>query len=254
MLWYKDWLETRWRFFIGLALLTLSSCAVVFEYPRVMRELLPLLPKLEGSQIDGLRNARDIVRSYSGYVWSTWFRQGVVQTWSIFAVVLGAGGLLSRASRGGALYTLSMPASRARLLGVRAATGLGELLVLAIVPSLVIPVLSPLVSQTYSVGDVLVYGACLWIGGSVFFSLAFLLSTVFSDVWRPPLIAICVAFGMGALQQVFHDALPSSLSFVMNAESYFRGGGVPWIGLLVRIAVSAGLLYGAVLNIERQDF
>ena len=40
----------------------------------------------------------------------------------------------------------------------------------------------------------------------------------------------------------------------MSAESYFRGGGVPWIGLLVRVAVSAALLYGAVLNIARQDF
>ena len=26
MLWYKSWLETRWRFVIGLVLLILSAC------------------------------------------------------------------------------------------------------------------------------------------------------------------------------------------------------------------------------------
>ena len=29
MLWYKSWLETRWRFLIGFALLTLSAMGCV---------------------------------------------------------------------------------------------------------------------------------------------------------------------------------------------------------------------------------
>ena len=31
MLWYKSWLETRWRFVIGLALLMLSACGTVLD-------------------------------------------------------------------------------------------------------------------------------------------------------------------------------------------------------------------------------
>ena len=135
----------------------------------------------------------ELARNYRGYVWSQWFRQNLPQMWTLFAVLLGTGGLLSQASGGGALFTLSLPVSRSRLLGVRAATGLAELLVLALVPSLLLPLLSPAVGQTYSVGDALVHGVCLFIAGAVFFSLAFLLSTVFSDVWRPLLIVLCVA-------------------------------------------------------------
>ena len=41
---------------------------------------------------------------------------------------------------------------------------------------------------------------------------------------------------------------------VMSAESYFRGGGVPWPGLLVSALVSAALIYGAIANISRRDF
>ncbi len=35
MLWYKSWLETRWRFLIGLVLAIGSVCSVVFAYPEV---------------------------------------------------------------------------------------------------------------------------------------------------------------------------------------------------------------------------
>ena len=256
MLWYKAWLDTRWRFLIGLVLLVCSAAEVVLVYPRVVRELLPLVPSANlGGALGGeIREATQLMGTYRGYVWSQWFRQEVAQWWTLFAVMLGTGGLLSQASRGGALYTLSMPVTRARLLGVRATTALGELFVLAVVPSLVLPALSPLVGQTYSIGDTLVHGVCLFIAGSVFFSLAFLLSTVFSDVWRPAVIAICAAVGLTLVARGFQDVLPSSIFRVMAGESYFRGDGVPWIGLIIRIATSAGLLYGAVRNVARKDF
>jgi hypothetical protein len=41
---------------------------------------------------------------------------------------------------------------------------------------------------------------------------------------------------------------------VMSAQAYYRSGEIPWVGLLVGAAVSAALLYGAVVNIERRDF
>ena len=37
MLWYKAWLETRWRFLIGLVLLVCSAAFIVLAYTRVMR-------------------------------------------------------------------------------------------------------------------------------------------------------------------------------------------------------------------------
>jgi hypothetical protein len=40
----------------------------------------------------------------------------------------------------------------------------------------------------------------------------------------------------------------------MSAESYFRGGGLPWLGLLAGVLVSAAMLYGAAANISRRDF
>jgi len=255
MLWYKSWLETRWRFLIGLALLMCTAAVVVFAYPRVVK-LLPMALTADVSSEIGrrIREAAEIQGTYRGYLWQQWFGQNLPNLLSIFAVVLGTGGLLPQASKGGALFTLSMPVSRNRILGVRAATGLGELLVLAFVPSLLLPLLSPLVGQSYGIGDALVHSGSVFIQGAALFSATLLLSTVFSDVWRPLLIVLCGAAVVAFFDQVFLGASQYSLFRIMSAESYFRGGGLPWLGLLAGALVSAAMLYGAAANISRRDF
>ena len=137
MLWYKSWLETRWRFFIGLGLLVLSAGGIVYAYPQVMK-LLPRASELDttGPLGQRIKDAVDLSRDYRGYVWSQWMRQNLVQMATFFAVILGSGGPYSQRSE---LFTLSLPVSRQRLVGIRAAAGLGELLVIIVLSSLVIP-------------------------------------------------------------------------------------------------------------------
>jgi hypothetical protein len=255
MLWYKSWLETRSRFLIGLVLLTCSAAGVVMFYPR-MQSLLPMVNTVDvGGELGRrIKEGAELARSYRGYVWSQWLRQSMSNMLTLFAVLLATGGLLSQASRGGAVFTLSLPVSRDRVVGIRAATGLAELLVLAVVPVLLLPVLSPAVGETYGLGDALVHGACLFIAGGVVFSLTFLLGTVFSDVWRPVLIAIGAAAMVGLCEPFFPALSRYGLFAIMSGELYFRGGGLPWLGLLVSAAASAAMLYAAARNIGRQDF
>ena len=146
MLWYKSFLETRWRFLIGLAILMLSVTGTVLAYPRVA-QLLPLVPSMDTSGEIGrrIKDIADLSRTYHGYIWVQALRQNVTQMLTFFAVLLGTGGLLSQASGSGALFTLSLPVSRNRLLAVRTATGLAELAALAFVPILMLPLISPAV-------------------------------------------------------------------------------------------------------------
>ncbi len=255
MLWYKSWLETRWRFAIGLAILVLSAAGTVLAYPRVVT-LLPLIPSVEPPGEIGRRllEIAALSRTYRGYVWAQWLRQNMSQMLALFAALLGTGGLLSQSSRGGALFTLSLPVSRDRLLGVRAATGLLELLALAFIPSLVVPLLSPAVGETFSVVDVLAYGTCAFCAAAVLFSMASLLSTVFNDVWRPALIVCGVAACIGIAEPFLGFYSRYGLFGLMDGERYFRGVGLPWLGLLVSVAASAAMLLAASRNLARQDF
>ena len=255
MLWYKSWLETRWRFLIGLALLTIVATGTIIDYQAVIR-LMPVARTIDlGGELGRrIKEAVEIQRDYRGFVWWQWFRQNLTQMGTLFAVILGSGGLLSRSSDGAPLFTLSLPASRNRLLGVRAATGLGEFLVLAVVPSLLIPLLSPTIGQRYGVGDALVHSVCLFVAGTAFYSLAFLLSTVFGDHWRPLLIAGFVAVVLAACELTIEVLGRYGIFRVMSAEAYFRSGELPWLGLLASAALSMVMLYGAVKNVARQDF
>lgn len=253
MLWYKSWLETRWRFLIGLALLILMACGAVFGYPAV-QELMPLANQIEAKGPIGqlIKDAVEIQGNYRGYVWYQWVRQNLSQTWTLFAILLGSGGLLAHASGGAPLFTLALPVSRQQVLWVRAATGLAELFVLALVPYLIIPVLSPAIAQHYSFGDVAVHAACVFVAGSIFFSVALLLSTMFSDIWRPLLVTCAIAAMLMLLERMPGDFY--AIFGIMSAQSYLRDGVVPWAGLLTTAAVSAGILYGAATNFARQDF
>ena len=255
MLWYKAWLETRWRFITGLVLLMCSAVTSVLVYTKITPFLtMAPPPGLTGELGRRVAEVLELSRTFRGYVWSQWFGNNMPMLWAVFAVLIGTGGLLSQASRGGALFTLSLPVSRRKLVGVRAVTGLVEIFVLALVPSLLIPLLSPAIGQTYSVGDAIVHGLCVFVAGAVFFSLTFLLSSIFLDIWRPLLIALGLALILSFCAQLFRGLSTYSVFGVMSAESYFRAGQVPWIGLLVTTAASAAMLHVAALNLSRRDF
>src|SRR5262249_16746683 len=132
MLWYKAWLDTRWRFLITAGMLMCSAGAVVLTYPRVMA-LMPLVPPqgTGGEIAQRIREAAERWRNYRGYIWSQWLRQNALQLGTLTAALLGTGGVAPSGSRG-ALFLLSLPVSRTRLLGIRAAAGLAEWLAAAL--------------------------------------------------------------------------------------------------------------------------
>ena len=253
MLWYKSWLDTRWRFLIGFGVLLVMACGTVFDYLAVQK-LMPMARSIDASSELGRRvkEAVELQREFRGFVWLQWFRQNLTQAGTLLAVLLGSGGLLSRTS--GALFTLSLPVTRRELLTTRAATGLAELLALALVPSLLIPLLAPTIGQSYGVVDALVHGLCLFVVAAVFFSLAFLLSTAFDDLWRPLLIACAVAVVVGVVELAAGDLAWFGPFHVMSAESYFRSGSIPWTGLIATTMVTAGMLYAATVSIAQRDF
>ena len=74
MLWNKSWMETRWRFLIGLMLLILSAAGIVLAYPRMIK-LLPLVPTVDGGGELGRRIRAEQMRQPEN-AWPTWIKPG----------------------------------------------------------------------------------------------------------------------------------------------------------------------------------
>jgi hypothetical protein len=258
MLWQKAWLETRGRFLGGLVLGAIVAFGAIYDF-RAVERLLPVVRNIDPSALDtsgpvgaAIRQSLEAQQSFRGFVWWQWYRQNLTYLVVIFGALLGAGGLLAK-SGSAALFTLSLPVSRTRLIGTRALVGLAQLLALAIVPSLVLPLLAPSIGESYSIVDVLAHGACMFIVGAVFFSLAALLSNEYTDAWRPVLIACVVAAAIGMLEYI-PGIGQYGMFRVMNGESYYRQVGLPWVGLLVNAGIAAALLRTAAVNLAHRDF
>jgi hypothetical protein len=254
MLWYKAWLDTRWTFVIGFALLFLSAAGAVFSYSSV-QELIVSLPASgpDGSALsEAIQEAREAARTFRGYVWSNWFSGNRLNLLTILAVVLGSGSPLSR-SRRGLLFSLALPVSRERWIATRTATLLAELFALAFIPSLALLLFAPLVQQHLALGETLVYCASGFVAASVFVAFALFLSTLFEDVWRPLLLTLCAAFAIGAVG-IYLLPEGRGLFAAMAGRSYFFDGRVLWLELALCAAATAALVYAAAANLARRDF
>ncbi len=108
MLWYRAWLETRWRFVFGLGLLMCSAAAIVLTYPDVIK-LLPAASRLEVGGALGRRVAESsaLALDYRGYIWSQWLSQSMRQLWALFAVLLGTGAAHAGIQRQGAVHAVA---------------------------------------------------------------------------------------------------------------------------------------------------
>ena len=253
-IWQRCWTETRWRFLIGLLIVICSSAAVVFTWPRIAG-LLPAAAAMGGDGEIGrrIREAVEVQRTYSGFIWSQAFAQNLTNMTTLFAILLGAGGLLS-ASSGSALFTLSMPISRGQITWTRAATGLGELLILAFAGSVAVSIFSPAVNETYSLTAALGHGICLWAACTVFFALSSFFSTIFTDFWRPLVVALVAALTLGGLELASRGLGGYGLFYLMSGEGWFRKAEFPWLAIPVSLTVTAVLLWLAARNTEQHDF
>ena len=255
MLWRKAWLETRWRFVAGFSILIVLTAGDVYEYvvtQRMMPVAEPALARADRSPLGAaIREAVEVQKEFRGFIWYNAFRDNLTTMGVLFGVLLGCGGLLSESKKGSALFTLSLPVTRRQLIETRTVTGLAQCLAITMVPPLLIPLLAPAVGQRFNPVDALAHGFCLFVVAAMFFAIASFLSTIFEGTWKPLVIALGVACAASILQFTVPQA---GVFSVMNGESYFRTGTLPWAGLLTSAVLTAALLYGAADTLERRDF
>jgi len=254
MLWYKAWLDTRWRFLIALVLLLCTALGNALTYPTVqgILEEASRNGSPNGPLASEINLAVQLSSSFRGYVWDQVVHHNMYYLWTLFAVLLAADGALSQ--RTGALFTLSLPVSRRRLCAVRAAADLLELGLLALLPLLAVTLTAPAVGHSYALADALIHAIHMLIGGTFFYCLTLLLAAVFEDRWRPILLALALAIFSGVSTEFMPALAAFSPVGVMTGESYFHTGAPAWTGLLIWPAVAASLFFCAVRRIEDRDY
>ena len=254
MLWKKSWWETRWLFLICLiAIFLMYGFTFGGGYDAAgWAARLQRRASLSESE-------RQALNSYQGQTWALWFKLLFSFIWADLAVVMGAvclntacPGMVSQGSAG--LFTFSLPVSRRKVLLSQAATGFGAMFLLALIPSLLLPIIARFHGQWFSWSDALIYMLLVIFGGAVFFCFSFLLTVILSNWFVAFILVEAVVFALYLPFIRSFGARPRwNILGVMAGESYFYQRQIPWVGLLISLILSAVFIFTAIRIYERRD-
>jgi ABC-2 type transport system permease protein len=236
VLWYKAWLETRSRFLVPLATLTLFSAIFVHHAQGLVR----LEWKSDFNRVLFVN------------------QQFLVIMWVLAVVLLGMGGIVREKAIGTSSLTLALPVSRRRLLGVRIGMGVLEAIVLGVVPWVAVFFVSSLARKPISISQVGSYVLLLVGGGLVYFALAVLVSSSVSGEYTAP----AIAFGIVLLAAMLFDDWLRQLNlwrlvtgdFSVDRNTYLLSEHLPWLGILASLSFGGLMLLVSNIIVQRREF
>jgi ABC-type transport system involved in multi-copper enzyme maturation permease subunit len=216
MLFYKAWLETRTRFLLSVAALAGLSAIFVLMNQGVRESI-----------------TSEAV-TYPDYIWKAIFKGHLRDIFVLLALLLGMGGLERERSYGTAGFTLTLPIARWRLTAVRGLAGMMETALLAFLPAVIVPLLSPLAGQTYPWFTALRFGMLWTIGGVLIFAMGFLASIFFAGEYSAPIAAIGFLFAYSVLADV-----PGVERYVVDIHDIMNGTGPHGFSTLASLSLVA---------------
>ncbi len=237
MLWYKGWLETRFKLLIVAALLVVFFVFVAIH--------------------PGLRSGHG-ARTAAGVAGAETPLETISTIW-IFVLLAGAGIVTqppfqaTKGIHGSTLYTLSLPVSRLRLVLVRA--GLGWLESAAAVMAMYFGawLISPAMRESQTLIELGEYGAIVLVCGSALYFLAVFLATFLDDQWRIwgtlivffAWISLSIRGMLPEFLDVFRAIGKSSLQVVH---------AVPWVPMGFSAGLSAALFVATLWVARTREY
>jgi ABC-2 type transport system permease protein len=234
MLWYKAWLETRSRFLIALvgSVALCSRLVVIF-----LRNGTP-------SHLSQVLHAA---------------HETLAAVWLLAVTLIMMGGLLREKAVGTSSFTLSLPASRLRLMSVRIGMGIAEAILLAILPWIAMLFFAKVAGKTHFIAQASIHAFLLLGGGVLFLAASFLISSFVEGEYTAPIVS-CGAIIMFAYLMSDDKVRPYSPWAFMLGSEYFHWrtaqfvGPIPWMHAGVFVTIAALMTLASIKVIQWRDF
>ncbi len=233
MLWYKGWLETRFRVLMVLAF---------FFFPVVLRYVTP-------------RNANSTPSSEGqSIVFLAFF-------WAVTPVMLAGAGIktqsggpqATRGLHGSMYYTLTLPVSRFRLLAVRAGLGMLEVVAILALAPCAVWLMSPVLRAHLTRMDMFEYWLVISTCLSSFYFLGVLFATFLHDLAQNWTSFLAIFF----LRWFFsYVPVPPSLNIfrAMGEASPLITHALPWATMAFSMGAAAMLFCAAAWVVQTREY
>lgn len=234
------WNETRLRFLIGLCvMLALASSVVFLESTTVAMFSKGIVAGLSSEQIGQVRAA---LSNHTTYIQSQWFGKNLFQFLTLFALILGIWNTISRKNSQETRLLLGLPIPRRNWLLAKVSISSLELFLLAVSPSILIPLSNLWTGRIYGWGSTFAHSACSFAGALPLLVLAVVLSLLI----RRRFISLMVA--LAGTIVIFLATQAPGLANSIGLVSLMTGDALPRIpvaGLLFSFGLAfIGIYYG----------
>jgi ABC-2 type transport system permease protein len=238
MLWYKAWLETRTRFLLALAAITLLAGQFIY---RQVKDALPTSGPSYYSFV--LHNGHQII----------------VLLWIMALTMLMMGGVVREKAVGASSFTLALPVSRRRIMWTRIATGLVETVALAVIPWSVMYVIANAAGKPVAFEQAAIHVTLMLSGGVFFFAVAVFCSSLLEGEYTVPLVALGVLAGVavGLNDPPFRTYSPWYMLFgtnLLDRKTQLLTGPIPWPIIAGFATLAVVILLASVAIVERREF
>jgi hypothetical protein len=230
VLWMKAWLEIRWRVAFALAI-----------------ALAPLV----GLHFRGAGASP----AEAGIVTTM-----IALLWLFLAVVLAGAGIRTQSPiqgtkglHGSTQFTLSLPASRLRLLGVRASMGLAAVLLTMVVSSAAAWAFLPMIRANSTIADYIRWMVTLCCVASLFHAISILNAVYLEENWQIWGTAAVVGL-LKWLTVRFPPPVSLDVFRVMARESPVSTHSLPWPAIAVSLALAGAVFLLAVKLSETHEY
>lgn len=226
MLWYKGWMETRFRLLF------------VFVISALM-----MVPQAYA----GKTNVR-VATAMAGM--SMW----------MMCALLGAAGIVTQQSlqaakglHGSTLFTLTLPVNRFRLLAVRAGLGWLEMAGGIGWVCCLLWILFPAIRARATLRELAEYAVVVLACGSAFYGITVLLATFLDDLWRVWGSFICFAAIWWLAEKI---PAPRSVDvfWAMQDGSPVLAHTMPWTAMAFALGLAAVLFFAALKVVQSREY
>ena len=234
MLWYKGWLETKFK------LLLMFGCMVFYLAAFYSMRHIAAAPGPKPASVFGLTANAFAVMLY------TWLAGAGIHTQPTFQATKGL--------HGSTLFTLALPVSRLRLLAVRATIGWVEMAVGIVTWCYAGWLLVPVVRMSVSAVDMFEYVAALIVCASSLYFLSVLLGSFLDDQWRMWATFMAIG-GLWILCSLFR--LPTSVNIiraVAGDASPLITHTMPWMAMLFSLVLAAIFSFAALKVVRLREY
>lgn len=257
-IYYKEWLESKWRLIAGALVLSALSLLNVVMYPWVETLMTPEMAQLMESMMKQLipfiemPDLSPMLDNWNTYLYGSWISKTLYQSMVVFILIMASSLSAGEESKGTLEFLWAKPISTLQIISAKYFVNLAEMICIAFVSTFILYPASLIMGKSFDAAAFALGLLQAMPGYMLLFSMAFLMSTMFKDSIKS-LAFSAVAFSVLSIPSFLPDYRHLSIFRFLQGFNVLSGEGVMWATMAALTLLSAVLFAMTYFSFNRKQ-